>query len=129
MSTHRLYIHLACLTIGQPLTPAQVVQETKTAIAAASGPTLLCLDGDGHVLSLLWILYEAWCTASLKGGHNLRVMCAEVITAGHVLGVLQQVSGADCEAGEWSGPCSRRVEQTVKHVSGADCAAGEWSGL
>ena len=80
-----------------------MVQETKTAIASASGPTLLCLDGDGHVLSLLWILYEAWCTACLKGGRNLRVMCAEVITAGHVLGVLQQVSGADCAAGEWSG--------------------------
>lgn len=72
--------------------PEQVVQETRDAIASATGPTLLCLDGDGQVLGLSWVLYETWCTAEIKGGRNVRVMCAEIVTPGHVLGVLKKVS-------------------------------------
>ena len=77
---------------GQALSPDQLVQETRNAIASATGPTLLCLDGDGHVLSLTHVLYEAWCTAEIKGGSHLRVLCAEVLTPGHVLGEIQKVS-------------------------------------
>ena len=91
MNSHNTAYTSFSICPGKPLTPQQVVRETENAISAASGPTLLCCDGDGHVLTVSWTLFEIWYTGYRKGGQNLRVMCAEVMTPGHVLGVLKQV--------------------------------------
>jgi hypothetical protein len=61
-----------------PPSAAELIDETRRAIAACDGPTLLCADGDGGVLGLAWVQYELWATARAKGGAHVRCVSEEV---------------------------------------------------
>ncbi|KAG1659434.1 hypothetical protein FOA52_001105 [Chlamydomonas sp. UWO 241] len=74
-----------------PPSVAELLNETRRAIAACDGPTLLCADGDGAALGLAWVQYELWATARAKGGAHVRVMCEEVLTLGHVTRALRDL--------------------------------------
>lgn len=88
---------------GAPLPALSLVSDTMAAIASCSGPTLLCMDGDGDVLALAWIQFEAWCTAHLKGGHMIRVICDEMLETGKLA---RRVRGLD----PFAAKCRERAE-------------------
>ena len=81
---------------GRPATGAEMIQETRAAIAKCTGPTLLNMDANGDVFNVTWIQYELWCTHFLKGGDQIRLMCDELLDPSKATDLLSLVD--PCEA-------------------------------
>ena len=77
---------------GRPTTGADMIQETRAAIAKCTGPTLLNMDANGDVFNVTWIQYELWCTHFLKGGDQIRLMCGELMDPSKATDLLSLVN-------------------------------------
>lgn len=77
---------------GRAQSGADMIQETRQAIAKCSGPTLLNMDCYGDVFNATWVQYELWCTSYIKGGRQIRLMCDELLDPGKATDLLSLVN-------------------------------------